>query len=82
MSKPSTEATTDIICLPLRKAAKLIQCSYDTLKRASDAGELKTFRLGRGTKKPKRFVKVTELENWLNRCEERGVSGDEYDGHE
>lgn len=60
------------ISLPLREAAKLVGCSIDTLKRAVDDGELPAFRLGRGRKKPRWFVKRQTLLDWIDRLERTG----------
>lgn len=73
MPKVVNPIRPDSVSLPLREAAALAGCSFDTLKRAVDAGDLLAFRLGRGTKKAKWFVKRETLLAWLDRLERAGV---------
>lgn len=74
MPKLLIPTRSDSLTLPLREAAELASCSQDTLLRASMAGELPTFRLGRGTKKGKRYVKRATLLAWIDRMETRGAA--------
>lgn len=65
--------SAESISLSLRDAAKLVGCSFDTLKRAVDDDELAAFRLGRGRKKAKWFVKRTTLLAWIDKLEANGA---------
>jgi hypothetical protein len=73
MPKVVNAIRPDSVSLPLREGAAIAGCSFDTLKRAVDAGELPAFRLGRGTKKAKWFVKRETLLAWIDKLERVGV---------
>jgi excisionase family DNA binding protein len=54
--------------LTLREAAAYAHCSTTTLRRAVRSGELAHHRHGHNEKKSKIFIRVTDMEKYLNGC--------------
>lgn len=72
MPKIINPINPESVSLPLREGAKLAGCSFDTIKRAVDAGELLAFKMGRGNQRGKWFVKRATLLAWIDKLEETG----------
>ena len=73
MPKVVNHVRPDSVALPLREAAAIVGCSYDTLRRAVRDGELAAFRMGRGSKKAKWFCKRETLLAWIDNLEKEGA---------
>lgn len=60
-------STTEVLpfILRLKEAAAYCRVSTDTLMRASQAGQLKLFRLGLGRKRAPLLVRREELLRWI-----------------